>query len=606
MAGTLQHRGPDDAGEYDGPTCTLAMRRLSIIDLAGGHQPLFNETGTIACVCNGELYNYRSLRDALRRGGHAFATQSDVEVAIHGYEADPDGFLGSINGMFALALWDQRRGQLLLARDRVGKKPLYYARLGGALAFASELRTLLALPGQRWSVDRESCRAFLSLGYVPADRTPIREISRLPPGHLALWCEGAFTVRRYWRPEPAAPARDESQAAEALRALLRDAVELRLISDVPVGAFVSGGLDSSVVVAVAAGLLGARIPTFNISFPGYSGYDEAAHAQRVARHFGCEHHEIPVSATHFEQLPDVVWSLDEPLADPAALPTLLLSTEARKLVTVALTGEGADEVLGGYERYTLSLSGASLSRRLPGLGSLAAAGLWLRGARSGDDSPASRALRAAKWGGASPLTWSRELAAARPLANGGGGATAPRAPQDARGASGSDAGRSRRAGLQPVQLDDLGGLLANGLLTKVDRMTMAASLEARCPFLDYRIVNFGLGLPDRWKLRGSRSKVLLRRMAEALLPRGLWSRPKHTFRVPVTAWLRGPLRNLAREAAESRTLLGHHIVAPEPLGAVTDAHLSARADFGRTLWAVVTLHLWLTEAERRVALESDR
>lgn len=538
----------------------------------------------------------------LRRAGHAFATGSDVEVAIHGYEADPDGFLTAINGMFALALWDQRRSRLLLARDRIGKKPLYYAQLGDALVFGSELRALLALPGRRWSVDRDACRAFLALGYVPADRTPIREISRLPPGHVGVWQDGTFNLRRYWQPQPTPPAPDQAEAATGLLELLRDAVDLRLISDVPVGAFVSGGLDSSVVVAVAAGLLGARIPTFNISFPDYSGYDEAAYARLLARHFGCEHHDIPVSAAHFERLAEVVWSLDEPLADPAALPTQLLSAEARKSVTVALTGEGADEVFGGYERYTLSLGGASLCRHVPGLGRVAASGLWLRGARSGDDSRASRMLRAATWGGGSPLAWSRELAAAYPLGDTTLEEPGPRAVALALGRDGEGTRRSR---LRPVQLDDLDGLLANGLLTKVDRMTMATSLEARCPFLDYRIVNFGLGLPDRWKIRGSSGKVVLRRMAEKLLPRRLWRRPKHTFRVPVGAWLRGPLRDLAGEVSASRVLLHHHLVAADRLRAVTDAHLSGRADFGRTLWAVVTLHLWLNAAERCTALENE-
>lgn len=598
---SLVHRGPDDAGEFDDGYCTLGLRRLSIIDLAGGHQPLFNEQRDIACICNGELYNFRELGQELKRLGHVFATGSDVEVALHGYESWGDDVIRRLNGMFALAIWDAKRRRLLLARDRLGKKPLYYTQLRGGLAFASELRSLLTLRGASWSVDLEACRTFCILGYLPGDRTPIAEIRRLPPSHLAVWGDNGLAMRPYWKPEPSPPTATEDEAVRALLDLLRDAVQLRLISDVPLGAFVSGGLDSSLVVAVAAGELGARIPTFSISFPGYSAFDEAPYARRLAKQFGCDHREIPIDPSQFDDVVDVIWALDEPLADPAALPTLLLSREARKRVTVALTGEGGDEVFGGYERYSLALRGSALTARLGIFRKLAAAGLLFRGRRKYDDSRMSRLLRSAATSGQSALAWSRAVAITPGVAHAAGWMeespiVAPPVP--------GPSGEARNGRLLALQVDDLRNMLANGLLTKVDRMTMAASLEARCPFLDYRIVNFGLGLPDSWKIRGGTTKVLLRRLAQRLLPSEIHTRPKHTFRVPLAQWLRGPLKPLAQEAVSSLSPLPKlGIVDPGSIKTLADDHVEGRADFSRALWALITLHVWFTEAGRRVTLE---
>ena len=600
MLESLVHRGPDDAGEFEDGYCTLGMRRLSIIDVAGGHQPLLNEERNIACVCNGELYNFRGLAQELKRLGHVFATGSDVEVALHGYETWGDDVIRRLNGMFALVIWDAKRRRLLLARDRLGKKPLYYTQLRDGLAFASELRSLLTLRGASWSVDLEACRAFCILGYLPSDRTPIAEIRRLLPSHLAVWGDNGLAIRPYWKPEPSPPPATEDEAVRALLDILRDAVELRLISDVPLGGFLSGGLDSSLVVAVAAGQLGARIPTFSISFPGYSDFDEAPYARLVAEQFGCDHHEIPIDPSHFADVVEVIWALDEPLADPAALPTLLLSREARKQVTVALTGEGADEVFGGYERYSLALQGSALAGRLGIFGKLATAGLTVRGRRRHDDSRMSRLLRSAAAGGQSALTWSRAVAIAPGVAQAAGWMEhEPIVPP----AMYSPPDEARNGRLLPLQLDDLENMLANGLLTKVDRMTMAASLEARCPFLDYRIVNFGLGLPDFWKVRRSTTKVLLRRLGQRLLPREIHTRPKHTFRVPLAQWLRGPLKELALEATSSPLLPNLGILAPGSIETLADDHVEGRADFSRALWALITLHVWFTEARRRVTIE---
>jgi len=576
------------------------MRRLSIIDIAGGHQPLFNEARDVVCICNGELYNFRALTRELKDLGHAFATGSDVEVALHGYESWGDDLVARLNGMFALAIWDANRRRLVLARDRMGKKPLYYTQLGGALAFASELRSLLTLPGASWTVDREACRAFCLVGYLPGDRTPIAEVRRIPPSHLAVWDHNGLAMRPYWKSEPSPPSATEDEAVKALLDLLRDAVQLRLISDVPLGAFVSGGLDSSLVVAIAAGQLGARIPTFSISFPGYTDFDEAPYARLVARRFGCDHHEIPIDPSHFKDLVDVVWALDEPLADPAALPTLLLSREARKQVTVALTGEGGDEVFGGYERYSLALRGSALVGQVGIFGKLAAAALRIRGRRRHDDSRMSRLLRSVAVGGQSALGWSRAVAIAPGIAQAAGWTEVARiaAPTMQRPLVEARSGR-----LRPLQLDDLENMLANGLLTKVDRMTMAASLEARCPFLDYRIVNFGLGLPDFWKIRGGTTKVLLRRLAQRLLPRQIHRRPKHTFRVPIAQWLRGPLKHLAQEVVSSSPLTKLGIVDRRSIETLADDHLEGRADFSRALWALITLHVWFAEAGRRVTIE---
>jgi len=600
MLGTLIHRGPDDAGVFDDTDCTLGMRRLSIIDVAGGHQPLFNETRDIVCVCNGELYNFKTLTKELRRLGHIFATDSDVEVALHGYESWGDDIVRRLNGMFALAIWDVKRHRLLLARDRMGKKPLYYASVNGGLAFASELRSLMILSGASWSVDVNACRQFCAQGYFPDHRTPIVEIRRLPPSHYAVLDDRGFHLHRYWQPEPTPPPRTEDEATNNLADLLRDAVQLRLISDVPLGAFASGGLDSSVVIAIAAGRLGARIPTFSISFPGYGDFDEAPHARRVAELFGCTHHEVPVDPSRFDSIVDVVWALDEPLADPAALPTLLLSREARRTVTVALTGEGGDEVFGGYERYSLALRGTAILRRLGALRRLAAASLRLRGRRGFDDSRMSRMLRSVVYGSRDARSWSRIVAAAPGIAQAAGWTPHEFATSSVSQNAEPHKGKER---LLPLQIDDLETSLANGLLTKVDRMTMAASLEARCPFLDYRIVNFGLGLPDAWKIRGATTKILLRRLARRFLPAEITERPKHTFRVPLARWLRGPLRPLVREAASSPFLPTFGIVDTRAIAIVADDHVEGRADYSRALWSLITLHVWLHRASQQFSLE---
>jgi asparagine synthase (glutamine-hydrolysing) len=596
MQRQLEHRGPDAAGEFHDADCSLAMRRLSIIDLTGGHQPLFNETGEIVCICNGELYGFQDARRRLEQMGHTFATHSDTEVAVHSYERMGDDFPTSLNGMFALALWDRPRRRLLLARDRVGKKPLYYTVAGGALAFASELRSLLALPARSWTVDAVACREFLSLGYMPGDRTPIAEIRRLPPGCTGIWEGDRFSVRRYWAPTPAPSPATEAEAQQTLCGLLESAVALRLISDVPIGAFVSGGLDSSMIVAIAAGRLGARIPTFNIAIPGEPDHDEAPHARRLAAHFGCEHHEIPVASDSFRELPDLVWALDEPLADPAALPTLLLSREARRSVTVALTGEGADEVFAGYERYSLALYGSAWTGRVGVLRGLAARTLRSRGSRRQDDSRVSRLLRAVATGGSDALAWSRSVAMAPGLQVEEPVAAAERLLE-------SSSSPDVSARLLPLQLDDFASLLPNGLLTKVDRMTMAASLEARCPYLDYRVVDFGLGLPDAWKIRGRTTKVLLRRLARTLLPAEIPRRPKHTFRVPLAAWLRGPLQELTRAAAASAPLRQFGALSGDRAPHLAEDHIAGRADFSRALWAIITLHLWLSAAGQHVSLD---
>jgi asparagine synthase (glutamine-hydrolysing) len=594
LAQELVHRGPDDFGEFDDSNCSLAMRRLSVIDLAGGHQPLHNETGDVTAICNGELYNFQVLRPRLEALGHRFATRSDIEVAIHAYESWGEGFLSEINGMFALAIWDSRHRRLLLARDRLGKKPLYYAVTPHGLSFSSELRSLLSLPEARWTIDREACRAFCASGYMPDDRTPIAEIRRLQPGHLGVWSDANFKQRPYWTVQPAEIPPRLPDARRALFELFRDAVALRLIADVPIGVFLSGGLDSSTVVAMAAGELGARMPTFNVAFPDHPGFDEADYARRVAEHFGCEHHEIPVTFRQFEDIEDVIWRLDEPLADPAALPTLILSRVARQQVTVALTGEGADEVFGGYERYVLSLLGSKLSRWVPGMSALASAGLTLRGPSNTDDSRLSRTLRAMRDAGPDAVTWSRALAEAP-------GARALRTGTISERRRGT--ARSEEQ-LSAVQRDDISSLLANGLLTKVDRMTMAASLEARCPFLDYRVVQFGLGLPDRWKVRGLTSKRLLRELTRDMLPKTLRNRRKHTFRVPVGEWLRGPMKYLVEAVCDSPVLRGFDIIDLGVVREAAAAHLAGRADYSKALWALVTLHVWLEQAAQRTQLEA--
>jgi asparagine synthase (glutamine-hydrolysing) len=591
MSATLVHRGPDSFGEFSDGRAALAARRLSIIDLATGDQPIANEDGALHVVQNGEIYNYRELRRDLERGGHRFRTQGDTEVLLHLYEEHGDGFAERLRGMFAVAIWDGRRRRLVLARDRFGIKPLYYRDDGDELTFASELRALP--PGE---IDLDALEAFLAFNSIPAPLTIFREVRKLPAGHLLLWEDGRVRVERFARPAPIDPRRDEeAELVEELRARLRDSVRAHLVSDVPVGVLLSGGVDSALLAALAAEERSEPLQTFSIGFEERS-FDELADARRVAERYGTQHRELVLRPNAALLLPALAEAFDEPFADSSALPTYLVSELAASDVKVALSGEGGDELFGGYYTYAADL----LAARVGGLARVIAPLVeWLpsSNAKASFDYRAKRFVRAAHL---PPLErhhgWKEIFSAdARTELTGRRSSFDP--VDLLRGRYAETAGADELARLQDV---DLGVYLVDDLLVKTDRASMAHSLEARVPYLDTVVTNLALALPTRHKVRGLSKKVLLRKAAAPLLPREIVHGKKRGFSIPAAAWLRGELEPFARETLSPETLQRQGFFQAETVAQLLDEHASRREDRSRQLWGLLAFTLWYERhVERR-------
>jgi asparagine synthase (glutamine-hydrolysing) len=592
MNARLVHRGPDSDGLYDGGRAVLAARRLSIIDLDHGNQPIANEDGSVVVVQNGEIYNYRELRRELERRGHRFATASDTEVLVHLYEEHGDAFLERLRGMFALALWDAREGRLLLARDRFGIKPLYYRLAGGTLSFASELKAMLELPGFGRGIDPRAMAAYLAFNSIPAPLTIFAEARKLPPGWALSWRDGAIAQKRYARPGPvpAAQVRTGPAAglADELREVLRDSVRAHLVADVPVGVLLSGGVDSAGLTALAAGEMGDPVKTFSIGFEE-SSFDELSRARLVAERYRTDHHELILRPDAVELLPRLVEAFDEPFGDSSAVPTYLVSQLAAGEVKVALSGEGGDELFGGYYTYVADLLA-------PRVGRLAALAAPLVEALPSSDSKASFDYRAKRFVRAARLpalerhhAWKEIFSAAdrASLLGEGDGGWDPVDLYRDRYAETPDAEPLAR--LQDV---DLGIYLVDDLLVKTDRSSMAHSLELRVPFLDERVAGFAQGLGTRLKVRGLAKKRLLRRALAPLLPREILRGPKQGFSIPLAAWLRGPLEPFARDVLSSATLARQGCLDPAVVGPLLDAHCSGREDLSRQLWGLMAFTLW--------------
>jgi asparagine synthase (glutamine-hydrolysing) len=592
MLESLRHRGPDSGGEHHGEGVSLGARRLSIIDLEGGDQPLSNEDGTIVVVQNGEIYNYRELRAGLQARGHRLRSAGDTEVIAHLYEERGDACVHELRGMFGFALWDRRRRRLLAARDRLGIKPLYHTRVGDTVLIASEIKALLQHPGLRPTLDREALAQFLALKYVPAPRTLFHGISSLPPGHLITWEGGRASERRWWdlRFETAVAPPDPVEAGERLLALLQESVRLHLRSDVPVGAFLSGGLDSSAVVALAAQTTRGRVRTYAVGFDGPES--ELPFARLVAERFGCEHHEVHVRPDHLvDLLGRVVWHLDQPIADEACLASYILSERAAQDVKVVLTGEGGDELFAGYARHAGERH-SPYARRAPApLRRLAVAG--------SDRLPGLRRPKIAVRALCEPDEAAR-LVAWFPLFS-----------ADARAALAADADdRARFAGAaESVVRDRLGGSdardplarmlyvdttlwLPDDLLLRGDKTSMAASLEARVPLLDHHVVEFAAALPPSLKLRGRTRKRLLREIMRPFLPPAILSRPKRGFPLPFSAWLRDEVREWARDLLAPATIRRRGLFDPEVVTRLLAEHERGSADHGSLIFGLATLELW--------------
>jgi len=594
-ADAIRHRGPDHGAVGQWGKCTLGNRRLRVIDLTTGDQPVANEDGSIVAVFNGELYNFHRLREQLEQQGHQLSGTGDTPAIPHLYEQYGDRFVDHLDGMFAVALWDADRERLLLARDRFGKKPLLWTRLpDGSVAFASELKGLLAFPGIRREVSLERLDAYLALGYVPGVETAVAGIERLPPGCLLVAENGQIRIERYWHLEArSVGVRSEHEWLEAVRDGVRNAVRKRLVADVPLGALLSGGIDSSIVVAVMAQESRQPVRTFSVGFED-KRYDERGYARLISERYGTIHEELLLEPDAASLLPRLVEAYDEPFGDTSALPTFLVCEHARRFVTVALAGDGGDEIFGGYERYRAHALAGRL-RRIPHV-MTEAASRGLRLLPSARTEPRSSAFRAARFLDTAGLDPAERYGRLMELF-----------PSDLRAqlwtddaltqiggqvSAGTLLGPPRAPGISGLQLIDVETYLPDDLLFKADIASMAHSLELRAPFLDHHLAELAMCLPDDLKLQGSRGKIALRRAFAAELPPEILDRGKAGFGVPVSRWFREELRQSASDVLldPSTKRRGHfRSAAVEQL--LTD-HASGQVDHGERIWGLLMLELW--------------
>jgi len=589
MRVSLVHRGPDDGSTDVMGACVLGHQRLRVLDLETGWQPVASPDGEIVAVFNGELYNYQELRAWLAGRGHDVRGTGDTPVLPHLYEEEGVDFVQRLEGMFAFALWDAPRERLVLARDRLGKKPLIWTRLpGGTLAFASELQALLRLKSLPRELDFAALDAYLALGYVPAPRTIVRGVHKLPPGHVLVVEAGRERLERYWRAEarPEQGVSDE-EWLERVRDTVATAVRHRLAADVPLGVLLSGGIDSSIVVALTARESSEPVRTYSVGFAD-ARYDERTYARAVAERYGTVHEELLVDANPTDAVERLVAALGEPLGDEAALPTYLICEQARRHVTVALTGDGGDESFAGYERYAAHRLAARAGRVPP----LARAGARvLRAAPGGRREPRSAAFRAARFletaAAPAPLRYGRLMevftpASRRELVEG----SVEPAP------AGELLGAPREPGLRGLQLLDVETYLPDDLLVKADLSSMAHSLELRSPLLDRKVLELGLALPDHLKQQGRTGKVALRRAFADALPVEVRARGKTGFGVPIGRWLREDLGELARDVLLDATARDRGLVRPAAVERLLDEHARG-VDHAHRLWCLLALELWL-------------
>jgi asparagine synthase (glutamine-hydrolysing) len=599
MRDRMIHRGPDGWGDYLGPGIGLAHRRLAILDLDGGHQPLFNEDNSVAVVFNGEIYNFRELKIELEERGHRFRTDSDTEVIVHGWEEWGADCVLHFSGMFAFALWDNNSATLMLARDRLGKKPLYYTELAdGRLLFGSELKALLACPQTSRRIDPTAIEDYLCFGYVPDPRSIYAGVMKLAPAHRLVWRRGALPVLdRYWRLRMGEDGPGDVREAEGeLLERLTDSVESRLISDVPLGAFLSGGVDSSGVVAVMAGLTSEPVKTFCVSFD-QAGFDESSYARVIADRYRTDHHIASANPNDLSQIDRLAGIFDEPFGDNSALPTLQVCSLARRDVTVALSGDGGDELFGGYRRYLWHQREERIRKCIPG-----GFGRSLFGALGAVYPKIGWAPR---WIRAKTLF--RELAAesAEAYCN-----SLSILSSSMRQHLYSDSFRGELQGYRAAELVrqqmieadsdnpllqaqyvDMNLWLAGGIMVKVDRTSMAASLEVRAPLLDHHLLEWAARLPATLKIRGDQGKYILKRALKSLVPADLLHRRKQGFTSPLAAWFRGPLVEQINSAAINLEASGYF--KADRIQELIRQHRSGRSDHGPILWSLLMLDKFL-------------
>ncbi len=627
MTDVLEHRGPDDAGGYhsDIPrksflfteeSCladlnsvseigaALGHRRLSIIDLGTGHQPLSNEDGSIWIVFNGEIYNYQELRKELIQQGHQFRTETDTEVIVHLYEEQGTSCVERLRGMFAFAIWDERRQRLFLARDRIGQKPLFYQEQAGSLSFASELKSLLQLPGASRTVDPHAIDLFLAYQYVPHPWSILKGYRKLPPAHRAVYEQGKLTVERYWTPpyqNPESnsqfPFQTQQEWSEALRSTLTESVEIRMRSDVPLGAFLSGGIDSTIIAGLMQSMSERPVHTFSIGFP-VKQFDERIYAREAARLLGTEHHEYVVEPEALEMLPRLAWHYDEPFADSSAIPTMYLSQVTRQEVTVALSGDGGDELFAGYDRYR-AVSLAQWFDRLPAIvKKMMTASVWQKIPASVEQKSFRRRVKRFLAGLAVPperryLKWVGIFDTDRRYEM-----YSPEFREQL-GTFDSDQFLLEAYQLCPdrdfvtrTTATDVLSYLPCDILTKVDIASMAHSLECRSPFLDHRVAELAAAMPLNLKMKKGRGKHILTDTFSDLLPESIQTRKKMGFGVPLNSWFRNELKPLLFDVLLDQRATDRQIFNPAAVEQLINEHQNLQWDHSARLWSLLVLEMW--------------
>jgi len=610
MSECIVHRGPNSFGSHIDSNIGLACRRLSVIDVEGGNQPIHNEDESIWVVQNGEIYNFKSLRKTLESKGHRFSTNSDTETIVHAYEEWKEECVKHLNGMFAFAIWDNTNKKLFIARDRVGKKPLYYSWFGDVFLFGSEIKSILQFPEFKREINNTALHYFLSLRYNPSSQTLFENVKKLPPGHFLSLDKNGFRIEKYWDIQfDESSDYDESYYTENIRSLLNESVNSRLISDVPLGAFLSGGVDSSTVVGIMSQLLEQPVKTFSIGFEEEE-FNELPFAKQAAEYFGTDHHEFYLPANSFKLLPEIIWHFDEPVADPAAIPTYVLSEQTKKYCTVVLTGEGGDELFGGYEHYKI-MKTAQKMKKLGKVGSKLLTGIlktipkknldyFFKYASSlgpkgiervefflkNLDNPIKSYLDIVS------IFLSKEIASCYPQAKLNDSEAMvtylkknfiPKKNQDI---------------VSFIQNVEFKTSLPENLLMKVDKMTMAHSLEGRVPLLDYKLVELCSKMPTELKIKKGTEKYILRKIAQQIVPKTILDRPKQRFFVPIHHWIKNENKDMVEQILDRSIKNGNmsleyhkklqHYLIDSPLYA------------SRQIWNLITLELW-----REIFIESD-
>lgn len=598
MNDTIVHRGPDDAGHFHDGRAGIAMRRLSIIDLSTGHQPMTNEDKTVWIVFNGEIYNYQEIRQDLVQKGHTFVTKSDTEAIVHAYEEYGADCVHRLNGMFAFAIWDSVKERFFLARDRVGIKPMYYHFSKRNLIFGSELKAVLAHPDTPREINFSALDQFLTLEYIPSPNTIFKDIHKLPPGHWMMLENGRLTIKQYWNVEPMDVPNSDQACVEKLTELIRDAVKIRMIADVPLGAFLSGGIDSSTIVSFMSELSSQPVKTFSIGF-GNRTYNELPFARQVAQKYGTDHYEEFLEADIADMAMRLVSHFDEPFGDFSIFPTYLVSEVARRFVTVTLSGDGGDEIFGGYDTYVAQNMDQRFYGRLP---------QWMRQktmpylldlvppqpAKKGLINKAKRFVE----GAAMPSAWQHTRWMMFMNQQDKGMLYKPGVREAINGDSpGALIERyfdevSQQNRLAQQQYVDVKTYMVDNILVKVDRMSMAASLEARVPLLDHRIVEFALNLPPHLKLNGGETKAILRRVMDGRLPESILKKPKEGFSIPLKHWMREDLRPLMTDLLSADTVRRRGYFDPNTVSRWVQEHLDQKANHSHRLWTLMVFELW--------------